>query len=198
MYSLVPVNRGTSEGAMVGEVRVTHSLPCGPQSRDFFGMCHEFSQLPVVGQPWADPGGWPVLKLLRIRGQNWQSTGWQLSGLPVNPVRYSGGERRIREDFLKGRIISWTLENGYELRQQGRDRPFQITAGNWERGEACLPQKHLGKDEPVVVRQCAHLFSEATQMSEHLSVLCLHWSWGYRGEWDAVCAPRGAGDLPGG
>lgn len=41
------------------------------------------------------------------------------------------------------------------------------------KGKACHPQKHLGRDEPVEMRQCVHLVNEATKrMSTSLCPTC--------------------------
>lgn len=81
--------------------------------------------------------------------------------LPVSLVRCSGGKekRRGRASKERGCKLDPGERRGAETAR--RDGPFQVAPGkNWERGKASHPQKHLARDEPVVIRQCAHLFNQ--------------------------------------
>lgn len=81
-------------------------------------------------------------------------------GVSASPIRCSVEKQKSQGTSFEGRGRKldpggWL---GAETRREG---PFQMVAGkNWERGRACHPQKHLDRDEPVVMRQCVHLFNQ--------------------------------------
>lgn len=98
---------------MVGEVRVAHSLPWASVDHKV-GIslaCTTSSHSCLL---WASPGqtleGGLSLSCSgsgdnqeKGNGQNWQSAGWQLSGLPVSPVRYSGGREKSQGRSFEGK-----------------------------------------------------------------------------------------------
>lgn len=81
-------------------------------------------------------------------------------GVPVSPIRCSVEKQKSQGRTFEGRGCK--PDPGGRLgAETGREGPFQMVARkNWERGRACHPQKHLDRGEPVVMRQCVHLFNQ--------------------------------------
>lgn len=140
--------------------RPDHFLgPLLATSGDFFSLCHKFSQLSATCWPWLDREG-GLSSGCSESGDNPGERLWRtLCGGQSDTV---GGQRGSREELSKGGGVSWNLENGSEPRGHGREGPFWMAAAGerWERRTACHPQKHLDRYEPVLMRQCAHLFSQ--------------------------------------
>lgn len=80
--------------------------------------------------------------------------------LPMSLVSCSGGDEKRQGRAFQRRECKPDPGERLGAETTGREGPFQVVAGkNWERGEACHPQKHLDRGEPVVMRQCVHLFN---------------------------------------
>lgn len=127
----------------------------------FFSVCRELSQWLTVCWPWVTLEG----GLSSSCSESGNDPGERLCGsslsLSMSLVSCSGGEEKRQGRAFQRREYKPDPGEWLGAETTGREGPFQVVAGkNWERGEACHPQKHLDRGEPVVMRQCVHLFNQ--------------------------------------